>query len=76
MRITTSVDGYGNMCATVNGIDMYGPCVIDKYRTNKYGKGLWIWDDFIRDWRQIAGTCQFSARDRAALRRKLRRMLT
>ena len=75
MLIRTKTDNYGRLYATVTEEDFDGSPVISEYRTDNRGCGLWEWDRFIKDWRQIRGTSQFSVRDRAALRRKLRRML-
>ena len=68
--IKTKRDLYGRLYATVIGED---DSVVAEYRTNNKGSGLWIRHHPLGDWKQILGTCQFSVRDRAAFRRKLRR---
>lgn len=53
----------------VEGMMVYFTTVDDmdevhKYRTNREGEGLWKWHDRTQEWKQIAGTCQFSLRQK------------
>jgi hypothetical protein len=74
-RVEVRTDLDGRFVAQVRGQDVEGRGVVTEYRTNPRHEGLWVWDDYRVEWKQILGTCQFHAKNAAAMRRKIRRML-
>lgn len=76
IKITTRTDHDGRIYATVTSptISYDGATVVttSEYRTNRAGEGLWVWHKNAVEWKQIEGTGQFSARDRAHMRRQMR----
>lgn len=59
-----------------------------EYRTNTTGEGLWVWTqtsaydlqrkEYIYEWRQLEGTCQFSLRQetRSGMRKAIKKYFT
>lgn len=68
-KITTHTDIAGRLYATVHNDDG----TTREFRTAPDGTGLWAWRTREVEWKQIEGTGQFSARNRADLARRIRR---
>lgn len=65
---TTRTDAQGRLYATATH---YGAEI--EYRTGADRHGLYRWDAQARDWRQVLGDAQFSARNEADMARKIER---
>ena len=50
---------------------IYCYCKGWEYRTNLKGQGLWIWKPIDKGWKQIKGTCDFSASDSRSMYQKV-----
>jgi hypothetical protein len=53
-----------------------GPEAVREFRTDKDGNGLFEWNAYKLEWKQILGSTQFTATSRRNMTLKIRKMLT